>query len=232
MLDSSFRGRGGYNRGDSRGPQSYSRERAYDTNGAGSQERVYNSRERVYHSQEHVYKSQERFNYSKDFAYDSKSSTLPRSKPNGTYKEDTVFYGSLPRPGRGGRQRTYSGGEQGTFRGRGRGRGAEMRAPSQRRIYKQKETKRETIDRTVRAQSVPKQSLESAALPASKSMLSIWTPDGRCPSFADILKRSHASDEMINRGNYYYQINIFYQIILLKIRKFFKRCYKIIFHFL
>ena len=143
--------------------------------------------------------SRERFN-------DSQSNTLPRPRGKRSLQEE--YYGSLPRPNRGGRPRTYSGGDNGgSLRGRGRGRGRESQAPSLRRINRQREHRKDSRER--RAQSVPKQDASGSFEPMSTSMTTIWSPDGRCPSFADMLKKNFESEERIDRGNYSSRMGIF-----------------------
>ena len=69
-------------------------------------------------------------------------------------------------------------------------------APSQRRISKQREasSRKESLDRHQRARSLPKQLIEPQTIfPMSLSSNTIWRPDGKCPSFADMLKNKKNS---------------------------------------
>jgi hypothetical protein len=137
-------------------------------------------------------------------------------------------YGTLPRNyrqqrggGGGGRPQSYGGGSGSLLRSSGRGRqqeGLPPRAPSQRVIYRSRRQPRPTSEvgrsvENVRARSLPRQepAAETAyadrcgggGLTAAKSMVSIWLPDGKCPSFADILKRSSyaGSADLADKGN-------------------------------
>ena len=189
---------GGYSRGEVRSNFNNSREQVQS-----SRDRVYNSREHVQGSRERVYNSNYRSYAPKERVHDDKSSTLPRSHGRKESKEELKERsGTLPRSNRGPRPRTYSGGEQGSIRGSGRGRGRDFQAPSLRRINKQRENKQGSDYRARRAQSLPK---EDSALPRvlSKSLMTMWSPDGKCLSFADMLKggsNNHLED-CVERGN-------------------------------
>jgi len=152
---------------------------------------------------------------SRDSSY-SHSNTLPRSRGGGSRGRGQYdSYGSLPR--RGGRQGDVSYQANYDNRGRGRGRGNYQgrtgsqgqlntqdqitRAPSQRRIDSMQRKRKMNIDKTKsfheheipRASSLPrnpvKRSLPDLMTNTFSSSNSIWSPDGKCPSFADILKR-------------------------------------------
>jgi hypothetical protein len=140
-------------------------------------------------------------------------------------------YGTLPRTNRqqrgGGRGRPQSwyGGNGGSLpRPRG-GRlqepGMPPRAPSQRVIYRsrrqgaRRNSGAERIEERIRARSLPRPTAAvrdsgggGGDMSAAKSLGTIWSPDGKCPSFADILKRSSCagSTELMGdkRGNFKY----------------------------
>ena len=137
----------------------------------------------MYNSQDQVNRYQN-YESSGNMSYDTRS--LPRSKRS----KEEYSYGSLPRS-----NKAYGDG----YGGRGRGRGI-SKAPSQRRIDRQREVRREAVDRLTRASSVPKQNSYESAMPISRSMMSIWTPDGKCPSFADMLKSSLHLEEAHEGG--------------------------------
>merc|ERR1712142_1331154 len=149
------------------------------------------------------------------------SNSLPRSRggsSRGRGQYDS--YGSLPR--RGGRQENAKG-DTGYYRGnnsRGRGRGYYQgyvgsqgqintqdqvtRAPSQRRIdsmQRKRKTKSVTEQGAPRSSSLPrnpvKRSLPDLMTNSFSSSNNIWSPDGKCPSFADILKRG--SEEVLEQ---------------------------------
>jgi len=140
-------------------------------------------------------------------------------------------YGTLPRNNRqqrggGGRPQSWYGGGGGSLpRQAGGSRGGPMqetgmppRAPSQRLIYRSRRQTRQTseTDRSkerIRARSLPRlaaRDISSVAgdLSLAKSIGTIWSPDGKCPSFADILKRSSytGSVDLVAdfRGNFKY----------------------------
>ena len=219
MKSFSSRGRG---RGGVRSSPYYSRESLNQSHDnisssreyvSGSREHVYSSRERVYGSREFVSSSRDRGYTSKEqvsgsserisgsrenFYRSNASNTLPRQRPRTIAGSGDLLYGgSLPRPNRNNRNR--SGGEyQAGEGGRGRGRGRSSLAPSQRRISKQREVRRDSRERR-RAQSVPKQEV-MAGESITRSMMTIWTPDGRCPSFADMLKKNSVSEIAQDQG--------------------------------
>ena len=106
-------------------------------------------------------------------------------------KQSFHILGTLPR-----NYRERSGGDRKISR-EGQGSGSLRRisqAPSQRRISKQRESK-ESLDRHQRARSLPKQLIEpQTVFPMSLSSNTIWRPDGKCLSFADMLKNKMNSD--------------------------------------
>ncbi|XP_023348442.1 uncharacterized protein LOC111717154 isoform X2 [Eurytemora carolleeae] len=157
-----------------------------------SREHIHNSCEAVSSSRERVYNTTYRTHSSREKVYDNKPSTLPRSYGRKESKEENrEKSGTLPRYNRTPRQRTYSGGDQGVYRGHGRG---GTQAPSLRRINKQREIKQQTDSRTRRAQSLPKQDSATSRNQLSKSLMTMWTPDGKCLSFADMLKGGSNND--------------------------------------
>merc|ERR1712106_1274148 len=134
----------------------------------------------------------------------------------GSYENNS--YGSLPRRGgRQEGDRYYKGSSENRGNGRGRGRGyyqgnassqeqigsrdSVTRAPSQRRIDSMQRRRKMQIDKTKsfheeetpRARSLPrnpvKRSLPDLMTNSFSSSQSVWSPNGKCPSFADILKR-------------------------------------------
>ena len=193
MLLMDNRNREGY-RSQSRDKMNGSRDQVYRSRNSvyssreqvnKSQDQVNRSQEKIHRSQDRVYGSQDPLYEDRRYPYDTRS--LPRSKRS---REESQFgYGSLPRT-----NKQYGEGNSGN-----RGRGM-SKAPSQRRIDKQREMRRDTYDRQTRASSVPKQGTFQTILPVSKSMMSIWTPGGKCPSFADMLKGSQVSEETLHSG--------------------------------
>jgi len=134
----------------------------------------------------------------------------------GSYENNS--YGSLPRRGgRQEGDGYYKGSSENRGNGRGRGRGyyqgnassqeqigsrdSVTRAPSQRRIDSMQRRRKMQIDKTKsfheeetpRARSLPrnpvKRSLPDLMTNSFSSSQSVWSPNGKCPSFADILKR-------------------------------------------
>ena len=84
--------------------------------------------------------------------------------------------------------------------------------------------------RRTRAHSLPRHEPAAAAgsgaeaagsyysdLAAARSLVTIWSPDGKCPSFADILKRSSyaGSADPVDRGNSKYMAEAFFKINLI-----------------
>ena len=137
-------------------------------------------------------------------------------------------YGTLPRNyqqqrgGGGGahssRPQSWYGGSGGgslTRGGRGgaAGGGLPPRAPSQRVIYRSRRQMRSSAAEAgrsagaPRAQSLPRQVLAAPAVRGGGGsgdlLATIWSPDGKCPSFADILKRSSLANsaDLADGGN-------------------------------
>lgn len=157
-----------------------------------SRSSYYDSREHVHNSREAVSSSTYRTYSSREKVYDNKPSTLPRSYERKESKEENIEKsGTLPRYNRTPRQRTSSGGDHGVYKGHGRG---GTQAPSLRRINKQREIKQQTDGRTRRAQSLPKQDSATSRNQLSRSLITMWTPDGKCLSFADMLKGGSNND--------------------------------------
>merc|ERR1711874_71822 len=73
-----------------------------------------------------------------------------------------------------------------------------QRAPSERKISSLQRKKRQEK----RASSVPRNPANTSIMTSSlTSSGSLWTPDGKCPSFADILKGSQNTEEMTREDN-------------------------------
>merc|ERR1712018_590249 len=119
----------------------------------------------------------------------------PRRDQNGQRRSGDFSTSSGLRGGRGRGWQNSSGSLQ---RGRGGARnfGGEergQRAPSERKINSLQRKKRQEK----RASSVPRNPANTAMMTSSLTSSGIlWSPDGKCPSFADILKGGQNTEEM------------------------------------
>jgi len=161
--------------------------------------------------------------------YDSPHGSLPRSQRDGKQEYgggggDGSYRGNYENRGRGrGRGRGYFQdqfdsqgkiGPQGQYDSQGYNVSQERvsRAPSQRRInslqrkrqMQSENTKSLHETDTRRASSLPrtpvKRSLPNLMTNSFSSSQNVWSPDGKCPSFADILKRSAVSEETLEQN--------------------------------
>ena len=124
----------------------------------------------------------------------------PRRDQNGQRRSGDFSSSSSLRGGRGRGWQDSSGSLQ---RGRGGARnfGSEergQRAPSERKISSLQRKKRQEK----RASSVPRNPANTSMMTSSlTSSGSLWSPDGKCPSFADILKGSQTTEEVNREEN-------------------------------
>ena len=145
--------------------------------------------------------------------YDSYGS-LPRS-PRGGRQEygggDGTYRGNYENRGRGrGRGRGYFPGQIGS-QGQVGSQEHVSRAPSQRRINSLQRKRTMQAEKTKslhehdvrRASSLPRNpvkiSLPNLMTNSFSSSQNIWKPDGKCPSFADMLKRATGSEEALEQ---------------------------------
>ena len=139
------------------------------------------------------------------------NSSLPRSRPQRGRGRGS--YNSLNRSSSNNRSNAES-----NFRGRGRLHGSGSlyreekvsRAPSERKINSLKR-RSQVVQSTIsfteerRSSSVPRKSWDTQnQMTTSLSGSTIWKPDGKCPSFADILKGSSTQDLTAAQGEEIY----------------------------